>query len=197
MKTKQIYILKINHPFDFINKMFFKNELYRDDSFNNNYKIKKFIGSDWSIKDSGFMFSDLNETTLVFNLINVEENDFIRINIYKITYLNENKCNNDIYFFLSLIKNTADNTSIIELRLKYESEMALEELEKYIKISYIKKITIREICLKLNLLFNEGLNKLNDFVIINHSFIIIKILLIFFIIGITWQKALKLIKHGK
>ena len=177
--------------------MFFKNELYRDDSFNNNYKIKKFIGSDWSIKDSGFMFSDLNETTLVFNLINVEENDFIRINIYKITYLNENKCNNDIYFFLSLIKNTADNTSIIELRLKYESEMALEELEKYIKISYIKKITIREICLKLNLLFNEGLNKLNDFVIINHSFIIIKILLIFFIIGITWQKALKLIKHGK
>jgi hypothetical protein len=171
-KTKQIYIFKINHPFDFINKMFFKNELYRDDSFNNNYKIKKFIGSDWSIKDSGFMFSDLNETTLVFNLINVEENDFIRINIYKITYLNENKCNNDIYFFLSLIKNTADNTSIIELRLKYESEMALEELEKYIKISYIKKITIREICLKLNLLFNEGLNKLNDFVIINHSFII-------------------------
>ena len=134
-KTKQIYILKINHPFDFINKMFFKNELYRDDSFNNNYKIKKFIGSDWSIKDSGFMFSDLNETTLVFNLINVEENDFIRINIYKITYLNENKCNNDIYFFFLFIKN-------------------------------------REICLKLNLLFNEGLNKLNDFVIINHSFII-------------------------
>ena len=113
---------------------------------------------------------------------------------------------------VSIIKNTTDNNTIVESLLEYESEIALEELEQYIKLSYVEKI-IREIFSKMNLIFNEKLNKDNDLLVINHSFTIkkyyfrylilnmlekiIKKLLIFFIIGITWRKVLKLTKHGK
>ena len=71
-KTTQLYIVKIGFPFDSINQIFFK-DWYEKISFNNDYKMKKFIGSDWSIKDSGFMFYGPNYLNVVFNLINLKK----------------------------------------------------------------------------------------------------------------------------
>ena len=195
-RTKQIFIVKMDHPFDSINQIFFKDGTYEEISYNNDYKIKKFIGSDWSIKDSGFMLCAPNNTTVVFNLINIIENDFIRLNIYKITYLNGKKCNNDIYCLLSIIKNTSDNTTIIESRLEYDSDIALEELEEYMKFELIKKI-ITEIFLKMNLIFNEGLNKANDLIVINHSFTIKKNYKDAFDFFYNWNNMAKSIKADK
>lgn len=195
-KTTQLYIVKIGFPFDSINQIFFKDGTYEKISFNNDYKMKKFIGSDWSIKDSGFMFYGPNNLNVVFNLINLKKSDFLCLNVYKITFLNGIQCKNDIYCVLSIIKNTTDNTTIVELNLEYDSENALEEFEQCIKISSAKKI-IKEIFLKMDLIFNERVNKENDFIIMNHSFTIKKNYKDAFNFFYNWNNIAKSIKTDK
>ena len=196
IKTKQIYLEQMDHPFDAINQIFFEDGKYEQISFNNEYKIKKFIGSDWSIKDSGFIFYFLNHLAVSFSLINIVKNDFVRLNKYKITHLNGKKCKNDIFSLLSIIKNTTDNNTIIESRLEYDTESALEELEEYIELSSVKKI-IKEIFSKMELIFNEKLNKENDLLVINHSFTIKKYYKDAFNFFYNWNNMAKSIKTDK
>ena len=195
-KIKQLFLEKMDRPFDAINQIFFKDGTYEEISLNNDYKIKKFIGSDWSIKDSGFLFYFPNNFTVTFTLINIINNEFIRINKYKITYFNGKKCNNEIFCLFSITKNTTDNNTIVESLLEYESELALEELEQYIKLSYVKKM-IREIFSKMNIIFNEKLNKDNDLLVINHSFTIKKNYKEAFNFFYNWNNMAKSIKTDK
>ena len=73
-KIKQLFLEKMDRPFDAINQIFFKDGTYEEISLNNDYKIKKFIGSDWSIKDSGFIFYCPNKFTVTLSLINIINN---------------------------------------------------------------------------------------------------------------------------
>ena len=181
-KTKQIYIHQFEYPFEAINQLLLRRETMGNIFENEDFKIKKFIGSDWVIKESGFIiFFVKNETSVAFALKNIEKNDFIRANRYRITHLNGEEFNEEIEIEASLIKNTIDNTTIIEVRLNFKSELALNNLEKIIKIPLIKKV-IGKIYSKINLLFQKIMNVNENILIINHSFIIN-------IIGITWPKV--------
>ena len=194
-RTKQLYIEKLDYPFESINQLFFKDNPFEQICKNEDWKIKKFIGSDWSIRDSGFIFYGPNNLNIVFFLINIEKNDFIRMNNYLVTHINNEKLKEEIKVISSAIRNTTDNTTVIELRLEYNSDDALNNLEKYVNLSSIKQI-ISQILSKRNLLLNDGTNN-NDLIIINHSFIIKKNYKEAFSFFYNWNNVAKSIKTDK
>ena len=174
-RTKQIFIMNLNYPFVSVHKLLFESELIKQNFENSEYKIKLFIGSDWSIQNSGFCFYGPNGLYCVFELKYIYKDDFIRKNIYSILQINTNKINNDLEAEFSLIKNTCDNTCIMEMRLNYQSEQDLIDFKNNIKISYLKEI-INKIMTKIKILFNQVNNKEENIpkTILNHSFIIKK-----------------------
>ena len=54
-KSKQIYIAKLNYPFDTVKQIIINEEIINQILNNEEFKIKKFIGSNWLIKGSGFI----------------------------------------------------------------------------------------------------------------------------------------------
>ena len=169
-KTKQICIYQFNHPFELLQKILNKNDTLEAICAKEDFKIKKFIGSDWLIKDSGFIFYGPNNLNVTFALKTIEKNDFNRVTRYRITYLYGNEFNNKIEIMTSLIRNTTENSTIMEFRIYYNSDVDLNNLEKYVKLSIIEKY-IKIIYNKINKLFFETIDN-NKSLIINHSFII-------------------------
>ena len=193
--NKQIYIEKFDYPFDSVCQIFLKNDIFNQ-TFNKDYKLKKFIGSDWSIKDSGFVFYGTNNSSMVYSLINIIKNDFIIENKYKITHLNEQELDNDIFIYFTIIKNTSDNSTIVESRLEFDSEITYEKFQQYFKLHLLKKVNMT-IFDKKNLLFNNGLSKNKDFITINHSFTIKKNYKDAFNFFYNWNNLAKSIKADK
>ena len=192
-KTKQIDIVKLEFPFESIHEAIFNRsfeEMYSDE----NYKIKKFLGSDWSIIDSGFIFYGLNKLEIVFSLINIEKNDFNRINTLLITHINGKKLDEGINVLFSIIKNTTDNTTIIEFSIECDTNDVLDYLFKYVKIPFIKKI-INDFYSKMNRMLNDNIN--NNIIIINHSFIINKYYKDAFNFFYNWNNMAKSLKTDK
>ena len=196
-KTKQIFIRNLTYPYESVNILIFEGELIKKIFANSDYQIKLFIGSDWSIKGSGFSFFGPNDFNSVFELKNIIKNDFIRQNIFKITQINGDQLNVELNFEFSIINNTYDNTSVIEARINYKSEDDINILEKYIKISYLKEI-LKEIFSKIEALFSisskeEKIPK----TIINHSFIIKKKYKDAFNFFYNWNNLAKTLKTDK
>ena len=194
-KSKQLYIEKLDHPFDSLKQIVDNDKINEQIFIKDNFKIKKFIGSDWSIKDSGFIFYGPNNINVVFSIKNIENNDFLYSIKYLITHLNGTECDKEIYYYNSLIKNTNDNSTIIETRLEYEIDFSLDELEKYINLSMAKKI-IKNIYSKIKVIFNEGFNN-NKNLKLNHSFTIKKNYKDAFNFFYNWNNMAKSIKADK
>ena len=194
-KTKQLFTYQFDHPFESLQEILHKQELIEIICAKEEFKIKKFIGSDWAIKDSGFIFYGPNNLSVTFALKSIEINDFNRIICYQITYLNEKEFNNNIEVMTSLIRNTSDNSTIIEFRLNYNSTLELDNLEKSINLSSIKKY-IMKIYFNINKLFFESFDK-NKNLIINHSFIIKKNYKDAFNFFYNWNYMAKSIKADK
>ena len=194
-KSKQLYIEKLDHPFDSLKQIVYNDYINEQIFIKDNFKIKKFIGSDWSIKDSGFIFYGPNNINVVFSIKNIENNDFLYSIKYLITHLNGTECDKEIYYYNSLIKNTNDNSTIIETRLEYEIDFSLDELEKYINLSMSKKI-IKNIYSKIKLIFNEAFNN-NKNLKLNHSFTIKKNYKDAFNFFYNWNNMAKSIKADK
>ena len=76
---------------------------------------------------------------------------------------------------MSVIKNTIENLSIIESRIEFVSYSALEEYEKFIKLSLVKTI-IKNILSKFISIIKNKKNKIytTNYLILNHSLTIIK-----------------------
>ena len=191
-KTKQICIYQFNHPFDIMQTILKRNDTLEAICAKEDFKIKKFIGSDWLIQDSGFIFYGPNNLNVTFTLKSVEKNDFNRVTLYRITYLQGNEFNNKIEVMTSLIRNTADNSTIMEFRIYYNSAFDLDNLQKYVKLSKIKEY-IMKIYYKINKLFFETIDK-NKTLIINHSFIINKNYKDVFNYFYNWDNLIKSIK---
>ena len=138
--TKQIFIMNLNYPYESVHKLLFESELIKKIFENSEFKIKLFIGSDWSIQNSGFCFYGPNGLYCVFELKYFSKDDFMRRNIYSILQINMDKKISDIDAEFSLIQNTCDNTCIMEMRLNYQSEQNIIDFENSIKISYLKEI---------------------------------------------------------
>jgi hypothetical protein len=95
-----------------------------------------------------------------------------------------------------LIKNTIDNTTIIEVRLDFRTDIALNNLEKYIKIALIKKV-IEKIYSKINLILPKITNINENSIIVNHSFIIKKNYKEAFNFFYNWNNMAKSLKTDK
>ena len=196
-KTKQIYIHQFEYPFEALNQLLLRRETMGKIFENEDFKIKKFIGSDWVIKESGFIIFFINsDTSVAFALKNIEKNDFHRVNRYRITHLNGVEFKDEIEIEASLIKNTIDNTTIIEVRLDFRTDLALNNLEKYIKIALIKKV-IDKIYSKINLILPKITNINENSIIVNHSFIIKKNYKEAFNFFYNWNNMAKSLKTDK
>ena len=195
--SKQLSIINLNFPFESVHKVIFNSDFIKKIFENTEYKIKLFIGSDWSIKNSGFSFYGPNGYNSVFELINLTKNDFIRENNYLLTQINNERLNFGLEAQFSVIKNTSDSTSIVEVRLNYQFDDDLKMLEKYIKISQLKEI-YNKIMDSIQILFNQssGDNKIPK-LILNQSFIIKKNYKEAFNFFYNWNNISKALKTDK
>lgn len=162
-KTKQLYIRKFNYPMETINYL-----CCNDDALTN-IKLKKFIGSDWDIKGSGYLWTGQNNLSSVFTIEGLDQNDFNINKYFIVSYLNNVKLKNKIILEFSLFRNTYDNTTIADFRIKYEKDDALEEIGKISPIQKYQKV-FEIYCNDLLNIFKETNNKSN--IILNHSFTI-------------------------
>ena len=195
--SKQLIIRNLEYPFESVNILLFNSDFINKVYENTEYKIKSFIGSDWSIKNSGFSFYGPNGSNIVFELSSLTKNDFIRENNYLLTQINNERLNFGLEAQFSVIKNTSDSTSIIEVRLNYQSDEDLKMLEKYIKISQLKEI-YNKIMDSIQILFNQssGDNKIPK-LILNQSFIIKKNYKEAFNFFYNWNNISKALKTDK
>jgi hypothetical protein len=191
---KQLYITSFAYPLDSVKTIFYGQKTLDLLCKSQDFCIKKFLGSDWSIIGSGFMFSLPNNFNAVFTVSNIESNDFNIINKYKITYLNEKKSNNNLEIVVSLINNTIDYSTIIEFSLYFENDSDIEIID----FSLIKNI-LSQICYKINSLFKiydkEDKNKIS--LVVNHSFIIKKYYKDAFNFYYNWNNMAKSLKTEK
>jgi len=198
-KSIQLYITSFAYPLDSVKTIFFKNQTLDLLCKSKDFYIKKFIGSDWSIIDSGFIFSGPNNLNVVFTVSKIERNDFNIINKYAITYLNGIKINNNLEIVLSLINNTIDSSTIIEFRLDYEKDSDFQNIKEIVKISLIKKI-LSQLCFNIYSLFklyDKTFKNNNDSLIIYHSFIMNKYYKDAFDFFYNWNNIAKSLKTDK
>jgi hypothetical protein len=194
-KSKQLHITSFSYPLDSVKTIIFQNKTLELLGQNQEFSIKKFIGSDWSIVDSGFIFSGPNNFNAVFKISEIENNEFNIINKYKITFINgiENKKNLDIV--LSLISNTIDYSTIIEFRLNFENDNDLLYVQEFVKFSLITTM-LSQICDKINSLFKyyneDEKNKIS--LVVTHSFFIKKYYKDAFDFYYNWNNIAKSIK---
>ena len=199
-KSKQIFITTLNYPYDSVNALLFESD-FANKIFDSEFKVKLFIGSDWSIKNSGFSFYDSKGFNAVLELKKIIKNDFIRTSNYSITYMNDNPINIELELQSCLIKNTHDNTCVYEMRIEYNSEEIIKIFKQYVKVSYIKEI-VTKIFNKINTLFaNESMNKENmdkfPKTYLNQSFIIKKNYKDAFNFFYNWNNLAKTLKTDK
>ena len=169
-KSKQIYITSFGYPIDSVGTIIFSNKAYELFCKIKDFHIKKFLGSDWTIIGSGFIFYGPNNLNVVLTVKNFEKNDFNVINNFTITYLNDNVYNNNnIDIVLSLIKNTDDNTTIMECKFEFEKDSDLFYIQDLINFSILKKM-FSNFCNNLKILIRLS----KDSLAINQSFIIRK-----------------------
>ena len=190
-KTKQLYITSFAYPLDSVKTMFYKKKTLDLLCKNKDFCIKKFLGSDWSIEGSGYIFSGPNDLNVVFTVSKIEKNDFNIINRYKITYINGKKTNNNLEIVFSLINNTIDFSTIIEFRLDFENSSDLECID----FSLIKKI-LRQLCFNINSLFKcyDKEDNNESFLVVNHSFLIKKYYKDAFDFYYNWNNIAKSLK---
>ena len=176
-KSKQIYVKKFDYPFDAVKQIINNEEIIKQILNCDDIKIKKFIGSDWLVKESGFILYYSNILNVSYLLINKEKNDFICSIKFKITHVNGNKLENELYSIISTTKNTIENITIYQNYLEFFSQQALEKFEKSINFTLAKKIVKRIVSNFISIINNN--NKINKFnimenLLINHSFTIKK-----------------------
>ena len=196
-KTKQLFILNLKYPFESVHTLLFNSDYIKKIFDNSEYQIKFFIGSDWSIKNSGFSFYGPNGYNSVFELLSIIENDFIRESNFSTIQINGERLNIELITQFSLINNTCDNTSIIEIRFNYQFDEDLIILEKYIKISHLKEI-LKKIMTRIEILFSQssGKEKIPK-IILNQSFIIKKNYKDAFNFFYNWNNIAKALKTDK
>ena len=196
-KSKQLYITSFEYPLDSIKKFIFNNQINELICKKENLSIKKFIGSDWSIIDSGFIFYGPNNFNTTYTLSYIERNDFCVINKFSINHINNIKNNNYIALVFSLINNTMDYSSIMEFRLEFEINVDLKFIEDFIEKSLIKE-NILSYSNSLKSLLKSYNNKDNkDSLLVNHSFIIKKYYKDAFNFFYNWNNIAKSLKTDK
>ena len=200
IKTKQILIYNLDYPFESVHMLLFESEFINKIYENSEFKVKLFIGSNWSIKNSGFSLYGPNDLNIVFELKNIIKNDFIRENTYKITYVNGVNINIELDVVFSLYNNTSIHSTLIELRFDYNSDDDINILNQNIKIDFIKNI-VNLFFEKIKLLFKESINnkiqKEKPKIIWNHSFIIKKNYKDTFNFFYNWKNMAKTLKTDK
>lgn len=121
-KISIFYSTSLNYPLDSLQALFNNTGLMRKICQDKDFKLKRFLGSNHNINGSGFIFSGIENLSIVLESNVHVSMDFSKTYIYKISYINDQKMENDIFFEIHLIKNTCENTTIIKCQFRYLSD---------------------------------------------------------------------------
>lgn len=172
MHYSQIYIVNLEFPFTVIESIFSKSKLIMEILESPIVKIKKFLGSDFNINGSGFLFNGKynSKISVEYSFKNFE--NFKKSINFKILNINDCCIKENISVEINLYRNTNDDTTILEFCFnkfndsdytKWVRDKLLElEIKKYfqnlcIRIkNYISNSSSRNINMYHSLLINNN-----------------------------------------
>ena len=176
MQYSQIYTISLDFPFITIESIFLKSKIIKELFENDIVKIKNYIGSDFNIDGSGFLFHGINNSTLSIEITSKNITNFMKSYFLKILNINDFYIKENITIEINIYNNSYNNNTVIEfcfgecinndytkwvraklLKLKIKSyfEYICIKLKKYIinisNISYIRYIKMyHSIMIKVN-----------------------------------------------
>lgn len=114
MKYIQIYIKNFEFPFIVIESIFSKSNLIMKILESPIVKIKKFLGSDFNINGSGFLFFGKDNSKISVEYNSKDLKNFKKSMYFKILNINDYSIKENISIEINLYRNTNDDTTIAE-----------------------------------------------------------------------------------
>ena len=172
MHYSQIYIVNLEFPFTVIESIFSKSKLIMEILESPIVKIKKFLGSDFNINGSGFLFNGKYNSKISVEYSFKDFENFKKSLNFKILNINDCCIKENISVELNLYKNTNDDSTILEFCFnkfndsdctKWVRDKLLElEIKKYFQNlcirlkNYISNSSSRNINIYHSLLINNN-----------------------------------------
>ena len=116
MKYFQIHIANLEFPFIVIESIFLKSKLIKEIFESPTVKIKNYIGSDFNIDGSGFLFH-INNSTISVECTSKYMENFMKSYFFKILNINGLYITENICIGINIYKNSNNNTTIIEFSI--------------------------------------------------------------------------------
>ena len=117
MKYFQIYIANLEFPFIVIESIFLNSKILKDIFESPIVKIKNYIGSDFNIDGSGFLFHGINNSTISVECTSKYMTNFMKSYFFKILNINDLHITENIGIEINIYKNSNNNTTIIEFSI--------------------------------------------------------------------------------
>lgn len=144
--NNNVYTTILYYPLESLQSLFSNTKIMKEIYQDKEFKVKTFLGSNHNINGSGFIWSGLENFSLVLISNVIINMDFSTTYVYKISHLNEQALNEDVFFEIHLIKNTCENATIIKCNFRYRSNLNITLIKhSFQKISFI----IKKFCDKL------------------------------------------------
>ena len=117
MKYFQIHIANLEFPFIVIESIFLNSKILKDIFESPIVKIKNYIGSDFNIDGSGFLFHGINNSTISVECTSKYMTNFMKSYFFKILNINDLYITENIGIEINIYKNSNNNTTIIEFSI--------------------------------------------------------------------------------
>ena len=117
MKYFQIHIANLEFPFIVIESIFLNSKILKDIFESPIVKIKNYIGSDFNIDGSGFLFHGINNSTISVECTSKYMTNFMKSYFFKILNINDLHITENIGIEINIYKNSNNNTTIIEFSI--------------------------------------------------------------------------------
>ena len=142
MKYFQIHIANLEFPFIVIESIFLNSKILKEIFESPIVKIKYYIGSDFNIDGSGFLFHGINNSTISVECTSKYMTNFMKSYFFKILNINGLHITENIGIEINIYKNSNNNTTIIEFSIGGE----------YNNNDYTKWVRDKLLELKINIL---------------------------------------------
>ncbi len=137
--SHQISLISLDYPFGLIESIFTDSNVtkYFDNPIG---KIKTFIGSALNINGSGFLFQGKNNNSFSYESNSKGVPNFMKSYNGKILYINNSFVKENISIELNIFKNTDNNSTVLELCIKFtENNEKTKSVKKQLLDFEIKK----------------------------------------------------------
>ena len=155
MKYFQIHIANLEFPFIVIESIFLNSKILKEIFESPIVKIKYYIGSDFNIDGSGFLFQGINNSTISVECTSKYMTNFMKSYFFKILNINGLHITENIGIEINIYKNSNNNTTIIEFSIGGE----------YNNNDYTKWVRDKLLELKIKKYFEYISNRIENYIL--------------------------------